>query len=499
LFPQAEFYPHLRQMQCESAPGQGNNLPANKPSFRYSSPFARSESDRMSSWTRKTITSPAAAPAAIPLPGRDSAGSVSASAQHRPATGRNFSRALLFLSAWVLAVFTFLLIAMGGAVTSWNAGMSVPDWPTSFGSWAFIPVHLWADFAVLLEHNHRLMGAVSGLVAIGVFALAWRCFGLRSRTGILALAILLLYIVQGLFGGFRVTENSIPLAIVHGVLGQIILGMTILLLCWLKADNMRITPNCIKPDTGEDTTTSAQAISTPPAASIALGDSLAAPRNRATYSTWHRCLLLVLLGMTVLQLLLGTWVRQTQSAPAIPDAPAAYGQLIPPFDANEIQQRFREYDTSNWLTYAAINPELSMDAIYATQTPDLLANSMTFSAPIPTTEAVAYHFAHRVGAVVLLLLVLTLAYVLPARRDAFKAVRLPFLILAGLLVVQIVLGLSVIWSKENPKIATGHQAVGALFLAVAVWLTASVYHIAQQHRESSSSTDDGAGPRAMPT
>ena len=31
------------------------------------------------------------------------------------------------------AVATFLLIGLGGLVTSHEAGMSVPDWPTSYG------------------------------------------------------------------------------------------------------------------------------------------------------------------------------------------------------------------------------------------------------------------------------------------------------------------------------------------------------------------------------
>src|SRR5260370_1840505 len=35
--------------------------------------------------------------------------------------------------AWLTAAGTFLLIGLGGLVTSHEAGMSVPDWPTSYG------------------------------------------------------------------------------------------------------------------------------------------------------------------------------------------------------------------------------------------------------------------------------------------------------------------------------------------------------------------------------
>ncbi len=350
------------------------------------------------------------------------------------------------LLAGVLVIFTFLLITMGGLVTSWNAGMSVPDWPTSFGGWAFIPIHLWADFAVLLEHNHRLMGAVSGLVAIAVYLLTARRAGWGHPITHLAGAVLLLYIVQGLFGGFRVTENSIPLALVHGVLGQVILGMTVALYCLYP-----------KPGTKQRTTSTA---TQPPA-----------------YALPVRISLLVLVGLVVAQLILGTWVRQTGSAPAIPDAPATFGQILPPMSQDELNRKFREYRPDDWLTYADINPELSMDAIYTSATPNLLENSIKFAAPGPDYESMLYHFAHRVGAVVLLVYILTLAAILPRDKQAFSYVRWPMLCLLGLLVVQIVLGLSVIWSKENPNIATGHQAVGALFLACSVWLCIRAYHV----------------------
>ena len=39
----------------------------------------------------------------------------------------------LFWFAVLNAVATFLLIGLGGLVTSHEAGMSVPDWPTTYG------------------------------------------------------------------------------------------------------------------------------------------------------------------------------------------------------------------------------------------------------------------------------------------------------------------------------------------------------------------------------
>ena len=62
-----------------------------------------------------------------------------------------------------LAVFavvcTLILIAMGGLVTSKEAGRAVYDWPTSFGYNMFLlPLDKWLGIGgVFEEHSHRLI------------------------------------------------------------------------------------------------------------------------------------------------------------------------------------------------------------------------------------------------------------------------------------------------------------------------------------------------------
>ena len=46
--------------------------------------------------------------------------------------------------AVLTAVATFLLLGVGGLVTSHEAGMSVPDWPTSYGYNMFaLTIRFW--------------------------------------------------------------------------------------------------------------------------------------------------------------------------------------------------------------------------------------------------------------------------------------------------------------------------------------------------------------------
>lgn len=84
---------------------------------------------------------------------------------------------------------------------------------------------------------------------------------------------------------------------------------------------------------------------------------------------------------------------------------------------------------------------------------------------------VAIHFAHRVMALVLALVLP--AFVLCIRRDraAPLAMRAAASALLSLLVLQILLGAQIIWTQRTPATTTGHVVVGALTLATTFWLT----------------------------
>jgi cytochrome c oxidase assembly protein subunit 15 len=90
-------------------------------------------------------------------------------------------------TAKVVVALVFCLIFVGGLVTSWQAGMAVPDWPLSFGS--LNPEGWWANFPVRLEHGHRLLAAFVGL-GVGVLcSLVWgnvRALAIAALVSLLA-------------------------------------------------------------------------------------------------------------------------------------------------------------------------------------------------------------------------------------------------------------------------------------------------------------------------
>lgn len=119
--------------------------------------------------------------------------------------------------AVILACWTFLLIIAGALVTSNDAGLSVPDWPTSFGSWYKIPKLVGG---VQFEHTHRMIAQGAGLLTIILAVWTWRVEK-RRWMRILGLAALGTVIAQGLLGGLTVLFYLPPaISSAHAALAQ---------------------------------------------------------------------------------------------------------------------------------------------------------------------------------------------------------------------------------------------------------------------------------------
>lgn len=119
---------------------------------------------------------------------------------------------------------TLLLIVAGALVTSLGAGLAVPDWPTTFGHSMFaFPLSKMAG-GVLVEHSHRLMGSLVGILTIFTAgALLWR--DERRWMRALGVAALALVILQGVLGGMRVVLVKLDLAVVHACAAQLFFGL----------------------------------------------------------------------------------------------------------------------------------------------------------------------------------------------------------------------------------------------------------------------------------
>src|SRR5437773_8898834 len=101
------------------------------------------------------------------------------------------------------ACCTAFLIFVGGLVTSTESGLSVPDWPTTYGWNMFtFPYSKWVG-GILYEHGHRLIASTVGFLTIILAAWLWWSDGRRwlKWLGVVALGAVVL---QGLLGGLTV-------------------------------------------------------------------------------------------------------------------------------------------------------------------------------------------------------------------------------------------------------------------------------------------------------
>ena len=134
---------------------------------------------------------------------------------------------LLPLFAALVAASTAVLIFAGGLVTSTGSGLSVPDWPNTYGwfMWAF-PMSKMVG-GIFYEHAHRLIASTVGFLIVVLAIWLGRAEPRRwvRRLGYLALGAV---IVQGILGGITVLwylPDAISIA--HASLAQILFCLTV--------------------------------------------------------------------------------------------------------------------------------------------------------------------------------------------------------------------------------------------------------------------------------
>ena len=122
----------------------------------------------------------------------------------------------------LLACCTLLLVVAGGLVTSRDAGLSVPDWPLSYGK--LMPT---MEGGILYEHGHRMVATTVGLLTI--VSLIWLLRTERRRwlrwLGAIALGAVIL---QGVLGGLTVLL-LLPwwISTAHACLAQLFFSTTV--------------------------------------------------------------------------------------------------------------------------------------------------------------------------------------------------------------------------------------------------------------------------------
>lgn len=131
--------------------------------------------------------------------------------------------------ACLLVAATAVLLCFGALVTTFDAAMAVPDWPATYGHNMFL--FPWAEWFygpwdLFLEHGHRLLGALVGVVSLVLAAVVWKS-RLSPAVRALAAAAVLLVVVQGVLGGARVLLDDKTVAKVHACTGPLFFAVAV--------------------------------------------------------------------------------------------------------------------------------------------------------------------------------------------------------------------------------------------------------------------------------
>ena len=386
-------------------------------------------------------------------------------------------------------LFTLPLIFMGGLVTSTGTGMSVPDWPNTWGYNMFaVPWEIWVGplaGGVFYEHAHRLKGTLVGFLAVSTMIAAfgpatsasWRkIFGWVAAAGLgltlvaialipifqsagvytpgfaknyshvlpstvslfllgtvayfsrrpeqrkwvrwATVALMIAVCLQGLLGGLRVTEVNVQLAMVHACTAQAFLGFA----GFLTVATSKWWVN--------------------PLANAAVFAGTSAMTARSSLRWLGLAAIVVLFA----QLTAGSLMRHNDAGLAISTFPDTYGGLLPPATADELHA-------------------LNQKRIWSRDIGEV------------TFFQVWIHFIHRIGAIAVSVLLLTMA-VATFKAGPYLQLRKWSVFLLVLLTSQIILGiLTVLWRKPA-DVATAHVAVGAVCMLTTFVITTKAFRIA---------------------
>lgn len=133
------------------------------------------------------------------------------------------------LVACLLVGVTAVLLSFGALVTTYEAAMAVPDWPATYGHNMFLfPMAEWLNgpWDLFLEHGHRLLGGLTGMITLGLAAVVWRSSS-QAAVRWLVVAAVGLVLVQGGLGGARVLLDDKTVAKVHACTGPLFFAVAV--------------------------------------------------------------------------------------------------------------------------------------------------------------------------------------------------------------------------------------------------------------------------------
>ncbi len=203
-----------------------------------------------------------------------------------------------------LCIITLFLIALGALVKSTESGLSVPDWPTTYGKFMFAyPLNKMTG-GIKYEHTHRMLASVVGLLTL--FLTIWLLRIKQAPVWIKRLGIFafVTVVLQGVLGGLTVMFFlPVWLSTFHGVLAQTFFLIVILMAYGLSIERQQRWK-----------------------------------MEEESFNPQVLRLAFLLMVMVYIQLIIGNIMRHAQAGLAIPDFPTMGWSFFPTFDDAWLQR-----------------------------------------------------------------------------------------------------------------------------------------------------------------
>lgn len=325
---------------------------------------------------------------------------------------------LLFLNKYAIFVMcaTFILIFAGGLVTSTGSGLSVPDWPLSFGQ--LFPK---MEGGIFFEHGHRMIAGTVVVLTMILSVLLWK-FESKIWVKYIGLFAIISVLLQAVLGGITVLLK-LPLwvSVSHAGLAQ-------LFFCFIVTIAVATDPGW-------------HLLNAKISKTIENGQTLQRISKKLSITIY----LSIITTITIyLQILIGAIMRHMGAGMAIPDFPLNFGQVIPPGDS---------WTPSVIIHFAHRIGAFIVAVMLVSATVQILRfckNGLTEINPLTTLNLTEDN------------LFIKRFYVKLRHIAIFTHI---------LLFIQISLGAFTIWTGKSVLIVTSHVATGALLLASMLVLT----------------------------
>lgn len=313
-------------------------------------------------------------------------------------------------------VITFVLIVLGAFVRLSDAGLGCPDWPGCYGN--LTPHHSTEEIRAAevaqpggpvtmakawKEMVHRYLAMVVGALIAGILICAIRLRRSVGHSPTLAAILSAAVIFQAALGAWTVTMLLKPAIVTSHLLGGVTI-LALLALLWARlARSQTVVPRW------------ASVVSATPG---------------LKFFAW------VVFVALLAQITLGGWTSTNYAALACTDLPKCHGSWIPAMDFANAFHIIRPL---------GVGPDGELLTIEALR---------------------AIHWMHRVGAIVVSVIVLWFVWRLRQVEGGRSAAHM----LGALLVLQVVLGVSNVWFSLPLPVAVAHNGVAALLFSLSAVL-----------------------------